>query len=201
MRILTCPALLVTYVRRSFHTITGGQVQGPRCALCRGGEARRLGLRQRIRLTNLKDDGVTDQQRSADLTIKYRNGDTASLKLDVVAARVSVKSADKPTTATRLPQRSRKSVRFLRLPQRQRQGSLGRRGTSRHDALACCGRWARFCRHADMNGRDFRGNGHARSCFLMPIATGVPWQVVEAPIYARLSRSNTDLTSNTQPDS
>jgi len=48
-----------------------------------------------IHFTRLKDDGVTDQQRSADLAIKYRNGDSATLKLDVVAARVFVKSADK----------------------------------------------------------------------------------------------------------
>lgn len=56
-----------------------------------------------IRLTNLKDDGITDQQRSAVLTLKYRNGDTASLNLDVVAARVSVKSADKPATTDSTP--------------------------------------------------------------------------------------------------
>jgi hypothetical protein len=53
-----------------------------------------------IQLTSLKSDGVTDEQRSAELTIAYKNGDKATLKLEVVAARVGVRTEDKPTNAS-----------------------------------------------------------------------------------------------------
>jgi hypothetical protein len=60
----------VTGVKFKDHTVHFAYIQTP------DGSTSDTG----IRLTNLKDDGVTDQQRSADLTIKYRNGDSASSK-------------------------------------------------------------------------------------------------------------------------
>jgi len=44
-----------------------------------------------IRLVNLKADGVTDEQKSREVTIQYNNGTSASVKFEVVAARIGVK--------------------------------------------------------------------------------------------------------------
>jgi hypothetical protein len=44
-----------------------------------------------IRLVNLKAEGVTSEQKSREIAIGYKNGTTATLKFEVVAARVGVK--------------------------------------------------------------------------------------------------------------
>jgi hypothetical protein len=44
-----------------------------------------------IRLLNLKADGVTNEQKSREITIEYKNGAKAALKFEVVAARIGVK--------------------------------------------------------------------------------------------------------------
>jgi hypothetical protein len=53
-----------------------------------------------IRLSNLKADGVTTEQKSVELGVVYKNGDKATIKLDIVAARVSVQMPVKPAAAT-----------------------------------------------------------------------------------------------------
>jgi hypothetical protein len=53
-----------------------------------------------IRLSNLKADGVTSEQKSVELAVLYKNGDKATIKLDIVAARVSVQMPAKPAAAT-----------------------------------------------------------------------------------------------------
>jgi hypothetical protein len=44
-----------------------------------------------IRLLNLKADGVTNEQKSREVTVEYKNGAKATLKFEVVAARIGVK--------------------------------------------------------------------------------------------------------------
>src|ERR1039458_2197981 len=44
-----------------------------------------------IRLLNLKADGVTNEQKSREITIEYKNGAKATLRFEVVAARIGVK--------------------------------------------------------------------------------------------------------------
>jgi len=44
-----------------------------------------------IRLLNLKADGVTNEQKSREITIEYKSGAKATLKFEVVAARIGVK--------------------------------------------------------------------------------------------------------------
>jgi hypothetical protein len=44
-----------------------------------------------IRLLNLKVDGVTNEQKTREITIEYRNGAKVTVKLEVVAARIGVK--------------------------------------------------------------------------------------------------------------
>jgi hypothetical protein len=44
-----------------------------------------------IRLVNLKADGVTNEQKSREITIRYKSGGKAALKFEVVAARIGVK--------------------------------------------------------------------------------------------------------------
>jgi hypothetical protein len=53
-----------------------------------------------IHLVGLKAAGVTSQQQSCEITIEYRNGDKATLKLEVVAARVAVQLPDKSANPT-----------------------------------------------------------------------------------------------------
>jgi hypothetical protein len=40
---------------------------------------------------NLKADGVTNEQKSREITIRYKSGGKAALKFEVVAARIGVK--------------------------------------------------------------------------------------------------------------
>jgi hypothetical protein len=47
-----------------------------------------------IRLLNLKADGVTNEQKTREVTIEYKNGVKVTLKFDVVAARIGVKSGN-----------------------------------------------------------------------------------------------------------
>jgi hypothetical protein len=45
-----------------------------------------------LRLLNPKADGVTNEQKSREITIEYKNGTKATLKFEVVAARIGVKA-------------------------------------------------------------------------------------------------------------
>jgi hypothetical protein len=47
--------------------------------------------KSKIRLLNLKADGVTNEQKTREITIEYKNGVKATLKFEVVAARIGVK--------------------------------------------------------------------------------------------------------------
>lgn len=44
-----------------------------------------------IRLLNLKADGVTDEQKSREITVEYNDGTKVTVKLEVVVARIGVK--------------------------------------------------------------------------------------------------------------
>jgi hypothetical protein len=44
-----------------------------------------------LRLLNLKASGVTSEQKTRELTFAYKNGASATLTLEVVAARIGVK--------------------------------------------------------------------------------------------------------------
>jgi hypothetical protein len=44
-----------------------------------------------VRLLNLKADGLTNEQKTREITIEYKNGVKVTLKFDVVAARIGVK--------------------------------------------------------------------------------------------------------------
>jgi hypothetical protein len=47
-----------------------------------------------IRLLNLKADGVTNEQKTREIAIEYKNGVKVTLKIDVVAARIGVKPSN-----------------------------------------------------------------------------------------------------------